>query len=846
MKKVLVIFAILILSIVGGTSVAAAGGYESYAATENEELCIEDVFVTSRGNTIRTSVVEGNNYLFLPTDYHTSAMYFGCKTKGEEIWAYRDGLYFKDLKNVRSFDLKNVADYDTVAGAYVLTMRAVTVDEKAGTLEYSEYVLYVMQSENIASMFITFEDPAYGRAWVDSSADHTNNAAAFTEVNMCMVNEQGGSVYEDTLTQFKGRGNTTWKECSKKPYQIKLNKKTDLLESNHSENKNKTWVLLANSLDITMFRNAMALDLAQYLGLTSSPEYRYVDLYFDGIYRGVYLLCEKVQINKGRLEIKDSEDFTSATDPEATAQCTNIFGMTVQYNPTATAEDDPENGGFLLEEDADAYALAENCWFQTPDGRYVVVKSPECATQEQMLYISERFTQMYYAARSGAYEDVSVENYLDVDSFAAICLLNEYLLNVDYMASSTFFFLPEKGNANYEYKFYAGPAWDFDGTMGCRQDQEEFLDPTLIRYYGKYYFESTEVQKAVQNKALELEQLGDLFFADEPVMDAKTGLKSMAFYKQFIEQSAGLNYKVNALTPLWNYLYFDSFEEGCDYTIDFMKQRHELIFSSIISPSLRCAKYGHSPSDTPSIVAATCTGNGRKTYYCTVCGEAVKTETIKATGHTPVKVPAVQATAKKSGLTEGEKCAVCGKVLKRQTMTLAQVTGLKALSAAKTSVKLSWSKIAGAKYYKVEQYDSIVKQWKVIGTTTSTTRTVSKLSAGTDYKFRVTAQDKTGTISGKKSSPLMVYTLCKAPAVKLTAPKKGAVKVTITKVKGAESYIIYMSKDGEKWTRVTTTTGSTYTISGLTAGKKLYVRAVAVNRSGVKSAAGIAKHITVR
>ncbi len=53
---------------------------------------------------------------------------------------------------------------------------------------------------------------------------------------MALLAADGESVYDGKLTQIKGRGNSTWKGA-KRPYQIKLDKKTDLLQTGDSADK---------------------------------------------------------------------------------------------------------------------------------------------------------------------------------------------------------------------------------------------------------------------------------------------------------------------------------------------------------------------------------------------------------------------------------------------------------------------------------------------------------------------------------------------------------------------------------------------------------------------------------
>ena len=78
----------------------------------------------------------------------------------------------------------------------------------------------------------------------------------------------------------------------KRPYQIKLSKKASLIDGTKG-NASKKWVLLANYADPTLLRNSIVLNTAYELGISSTPQCRTIDLYYDGEYCGTYLLAEK-------------------------------------------------------------------------------------------------------------------------------------------------------------------------------------------------------------------------------------------------------------------------------------------------------------------------------------------------------------------------------------------------------------------------------------------------------------------------------------------------------------------------------------------------------------------------
>lgn len=73
----------------------------------------------------------------------------------------------------------------------------------------------------------------------------------------------------------------------------------------------------------------------------------------------------------------------------------------------------------------------------------------------------------------------------------------------------------------------------------------------------------------------------------------------------------------------------------------------------------------HNWSETPTVIPATCSQEGRKERYCQ-CGEIDVMETYPKKEHTPETIPAVAATCTSTGLTEGSKCSECGEILVAQ------------------------------------------------------------------------------------------------------------------------------------------------------------------------------------
>lgn len=318
----------------------------------------------------------------------------------------------------------------------------------------------------ISTMYIYSEDPEnQGRVWVESSPDKSNSAKGY----MLLVNETGSVVYNDALTQIKGRGNSTWL-AEKKPYQIKLDKKTDLLETGDPHNVSKTWVLLTNHSDASHLRNRTVYDLSVAMGMEPGIQCRPVNLFYDNEYRGTYLLCEKVEINSGRVDIEDLEEAIEDANPDIddfdslpTATATTANGATYIYCPDLKT---PENfsGGYLLEMDTAFRAAAEKCYFMTKHSVYIVVKSPEYCSKEAMDYIAtyyQEFEDALYNKGIHPENGKTLADYADINSLAQCYIINELTKNPDGYRTSCYFYKDADSDI-----LMAGPIWDYDLSFG--------------------------------------------------------------------------------------------------------------------------------------------------------------------------------------------------------------------------------------------------------------------------------------------------------------------------------------------------------------------------------------------
>lgn len=260
--------------------------------------------------------------------------------------------------------------------------------------------------------------------------------------------------------EFKGRGHGSWTDSGpKRGYRLKFKDKQSLF----GEAKSKHWVLLAgaNFYDTSLSKNALAFNLARdvFSNIEYTSSTRWVELYINGEYRGVYLFAEHVRVDEGRVDI-DAE-----------------YGII--------------DTGYLIEYDAYAKEAGPEgiYWFSIPGYKHPVeLKRPdpddydeegisEALFRSQVEFIKNYTNGVLQAALNQDYEEFI--KLADIDSFVDMYILHELFKNTDTGWSSFFMYKKPGG------KLYAGPAWDFDATAGKnRGDQSPrgfFVSDTVLQ-----------------------------------------------------------------------------------------------------------------------------------------------------------------------------------------------------------------------------------------------------------------------------------------------------------------------------------------------------------------------------
>ena len=292
-------------------------------------------------------------------------------------------------------------------------------------------------------------------SWEEAGINVRSKDADWVKTDKMAVYNADGSVdMEEAFCGIRLRGNSTQK-FPKKPFAMKLVSKASVL----GMPKHKRWVLLANWMDRTMLRNAVAFEVAHQTenayadGLGWNPHGYSVEVVMDGRHVGNYYLCEQIKIDGDRVDIKDCiEDIIS--DGNA--------------NPTMS------DCGYLLEFD-DNYDEVDK--FRTARGLPCMFKD------EVTKYSADIFNQV--KARIEAVEsNLEAGNYeaaysdLDINSVIDYFFIQELTFNDEYKHPKSVYMLIDGDG-----KLTAGPVWDFDWQTFINYDKVQAMNN---KYGGTY------------------------------------------------------------------------------------------------------------------------------------------------------------------------------------------------------------------------------------------------------------------------------------------------------------------------------------------------------------------------
>ncbi len=390
--------------------------------------------------------------------------------------------------------------------------------------------------------------------FIDTNGKSIKSDVDYTEMTFDLKNSS--SDLTDISGGIRLRGNSTL-GFPKKAYRIKFDKKQSLF----GLEKAKSWVLLAEYIDPSNLHNHAALTIANKMpGLKFTPTPIKVNVYLNGVYQGMYTLCEQVQEDKGRMNIEMepiTEDMTKFSDY-------NWF-VSLDYN----CKTDPtlvENESYL------AFPSHGNEHF---DEMYFEIKYPEKSdfpNEKQFKWFIEELRDCIEKLLDDFDEQniESIKKTTNINSLIDYVIIDEITGQEDHDAwhkSFNIYYTHTSKNKEENNKINFGPIWDYDWCLntpwtGRPNEYYEFNDK--IEAEGPFYnvvLENEELLKLVKQRYKKY---------------AKPALK--AYINAYDELVASIEKSMQANAEVW-YSKYDSdlTSKNVAFLKDYLTFRYDLL-----------------------------------------------------------------------------------------------------------------------------------------------------------------------------------------------------------------------------------------------------------------------------
>ena len=359
---------------------------------------------------------------------------------------------------------------------------------------------------------------------IDSKEDYVEGVASII----------GGENYPDLVEaemKIKGRGNSTWWQggvWGKKPYQIKFDDKTEVLNIP----KDKKWVLLAELSDKSLIRNKISREMGDISRFDYVPKAEYVELFINDQHAGTYLIGQKVEESKNRVNVGDK-------------------GYLIEIDQTNRIDED------------DVYFTTDG-WSKFPSNLFNIKEPSLELNSSEYNLIKNHIIDFEKALFGDNFTDANLgyRAFIDLDSFIDWYLINEICKNQDAATYSSIYFNYIPGE-----KIKMGPLWDFDLAYGN-------VDYSNATYPEGFHIKSNPWYKRMFEDPYFNSLVKDRFLYYETNLDML--LNKIDLIEKYLEKSQQKNFEIWPILGqyVWpNPVYYDTHHEEVEHLKDWIEQR---------------------------------------------------------------------------------------------------------------------------------------------------------------------------------------------------------------------------------------------------------------------------------
>jgi hypothetical protein len=205
------------------------------------------------------------------------------------------------------------------------------------------------------------------------------------------------------------------------------------------------WVLHSCGSDRTCLRNVLAYALGRELG-HYAPRTRFIELFVNGDYRGIYVLVERIRRDRYRVDLP---------------------------RPSESAADGDITGGYIFRMDLGEGKPTDRVprdWVSPVSQTVYSYYYPrfDQITAAQKAYLHDHVSRFEKVMQSGSWSDphVGYRHWLDVRSWVDFALVQELSVNPDAYFKSIYL---QKWPRSSGDKIALGPFWDFDLAFGVAE-----------------------------------------------------------------------------------------------------------------------------------------------------------------------------------------------------------------------------------------------------------------------------------------------------------------------------------------------------------------------------------------